>query len=90
MVDDYTAKVVFKEPNGAFLNTVANSSQFSPSSPTALQADPAGFGQHPVGTGPFVFKEWVVDDHVTVVQKPGLRLAVTGRSRTRDRPTSTK
>ncbi len=24
VVDDYTAKVVFKEPNGAFLNTVAN------------------------------------------------------------------
>jgi peptide/nickel transport system substrate-binding protein len=70
VVDDYTAKIVFKEPNGAFLNTVANSSQFSPSSPAALQADPAGFGQHPVGTGPFMFKEWVVDDHVTVVKNP--------------------
>lgn len=70
VVDDYTAKVVFKEPNGAFLNTVANSSQFSPSSPTALKADAAGFGKHPVGTGPFMFKEWVVDDHVTVVKNP--------------------
>jgi len=70
VVDDYTAKVVFKEPNGSFLNTVANDAQFSPGSPTALQADAAGFGQHPVGTGPFMFKEWVVDDHVTVVKNP--------------------
>ncbi|HEY7034334.1 MAG TPA: ABC transporter substrate-binding protein [Thermomicrobiales bacterium] len=70
VVDDYTAKVVFKEPNAAFLNTVANDAQFSPGSPTALQADTAGFGQHPVGTGPFMFKEWVVDDHVTVVKNP--------------------
>jgi peptide/nickel transport system substrate-binding protein len=70
VVDDYTAKVVFKEPNGAFLNTVANASEFSPSSPTALQADAAGFAQHPVGTGPFMFQEWVVDDHVTVVKNP--------------------
>ncbi len=32
-------------------------------------ADPNG-GQHPIGTGPFVFKEWAVNDHVTVVKNP--------------------
>ena len=35
----------------------------------AMIANPTG-GQHPIGTGPFVFKEWVVNDHVTVVRNP--------------------
>jgi peptide/nickel transport system substrate-binding protein len=69
VIDDYTAKVVFKESNGAFLNTVADP-LFSPSSPTALQKSGADFGQNPVGTGPFKFKEWVIDDHVTLIRNP--------------------
>jgi peptide/nickel transport system substrate-binding protein len=32
-------------------------------------ADPHG-GQHPIGTGPFMFKEWFVNDHLTVVKNP--------------------
>ncbi|MEA2530329.1 MAG: peptide/nickel transport system substrate-binding protein, partial [Thermomicrobiales bacterium] len=69
IIDDYTAKIVFKEPNGAFLNTVAQPT-FSPSSPAALQKYGADYGQNPVGTGPFMFKEWVVNDHVTLVRNP--------------------
>ncbi len=69
VIDDYTAKIVFKQPNGAFLNTVADA-LFSPSSPTALAAAGANFGQHPVGTGQYMFKEWVIDDHVTLVKNP--------------------
>ena len=69
IVDELTAKVVFKEPNGAFLNNLA-SPLFSLSSPTALQKYGAEYGLNPVGTGPFVFKEWVQNDHVTVVRNP--------------------
>lgn len=69
VVDDFTVRVVFKEPNGAFLNTVADA-LFAPSSPAALQQSGAAYGQRPVGTGPYMFKEWVPDDHVTLVRNP--------------------
>ena len=67
VVDQYTAKVVFSEPNAAFLNEVAG---FSMISPAALQKYGADFAKHPVGTGPFKFKEYVVGQHVTVERNP--------------------
>jgi peptide/nickel transport system substrate-binding protein len=33
-------------------------------------ADPTNGPKSPVGTGPFMFKDWVVNDHLTVVKNP--------------------
>lgn len=40
-------------------------------SPTAIEASGEDFGRTPVGAGPFVLDEWVVDDHLTLVRNPG-------------------
>ncbi|HBY93004.1 MAG TPA: hypothetical protein DEP84_03410, partial [Chloroflexi bacterium] len=70
VVDDYTVAVHFKEPFAPFLNS-ASDGFLSIVSPTAVQKyGDADYGRHPVGTGPFTFKEWAAQDHVTVVRNP--------------------
>jgi peptide/nickel transport system substrate-binding protein len=79
--NDTTVVMTLKSPQSNFL--LAQTLQvFGIQSPTALQADKAdttplssnnyaqGKGQSMVGTGPFMFKEWVPGDHVTVVKNP--------------------
>jgi peptide/nickel transport system substrate-binding protein len=78
--------VVFKlgHPQSNFL-LATTLPQFGIQSPTALKAgdadneDPSkspyaqgqgGTGKSMVGTGPFMYKEWVVGDHVTLIKNP--------------------
>jgi peptide/nickel transport system substrate-binding protein len=67
-VDDYTIKFVLSAPMAPFL---ANLSMdfFAISSPAAIEKYGEDYGTPAagaVGTGPFVFKEWVEGDHITV------------------------
>src|SRR5262249_26056227 len=39
-------------------------------SPAAVKKYGKDFGRNPVGSGPFVFHEWVAKDHVTLVRNP--------------------
>lgn len=39
-------------------------------SPAGVKKWGAQFGQHPAGTGPFAFAEWVKDDHITLRKFP--------------------
>jgi peptide/nickel transport system substrate-binding protein len=39
-------------------------------SPTAIKAEGQDFGSKPVGAGPFMLKEWVRGDHLTMVRNP--------------------
>jgi peptide/nickel transport system substrate-binding protein len=70
IIDPYTVQIIFTEPNASFLHQQA-AGNFGIASPTALQKyGPTGFGNHPVGTGPFKFSEYVSGDHLTVTKNP--------------------
>lgn len=63
---EYVVLFHLKNAFGAFLNHLAHGAGLI-QSPAAIQKWGDQIGRHPVGTGPFVFKEWVPGDHITVV-----------------------
>ena len=82
--DASTVVITLKTPQSNFL-LASTLAVFGIQSPTALKAANADStplasnkyaqgllpqGQDMVGTGPFMFKEWVVGDHITVVKNP--------------------
>lgn len=73
VVDKYTAKVVFTEPNASFIHEMTDI-VFGMQSPAAIQKYGAqGVASHPTGTGPFKFVEYVTQSHVTVAKNPGYK-----------------
>jgi peptide/nickel transport system substrate-binding protein len=68
-IDPLTVEVTLKRPS-ATLPALLTDTPGMMASPTAVKKDPAAFGNHPVGTGPFVFKEWVKGDHMTFTRNP--------------------
>ena len=71
IVDDYTVRIHWKTPY-PFLNVAGwMRSYFPPNSPAAVEKWGEDYGtQALVGTGPYIFKEWVLGDHITVVKNP--------------------
>lgn len=69
VVDEFTARVNFKDPYPAFLTLAANAT-LAPISPAAVQKLGDDFARQPVGTGPFKIKEFVPKSHVTLVRNP--------------------
>ena len=75
VVDANTIALTF---SGAFPNLLYNlSTSFSGiMSKTAFEKYGADYGtKYAVGTGPFMFKEWVPNDHLTVVKNPDYKWA---------------
>lgn len=69
IVDEYTVQLKMKSPYGRLLSALA-SLGLGMVSPAAVKKYGAEFAQHPVGTGPFIFKEEVEKDHLTLVRNP--------------------
>ncbi len=69
-VDDYTVKFTLREPLAPILANMAMP-MFSIASPEAIKKYGPDYGTPEVGyvcTGPYKFKEWVTDDHITLVR----------------------
>ncbi|MBI4279537.1 MAG: ABC transporter substrate-binding protein [Armatimonadetes bacterium] len=69
VVDAQTVKVRFKSAFAPFMDGLS-APTLSIVSPAAVKKWGTDFGQHPVGSGPFIFKEWVPKSHVIITRNP--------------------
>ena len=70
VVDEFTVQVLFETPYSPFLNSVA-SGVLSIVSPKSVREGGDLVHTRPVGTGPFMMKDYVGKDHATMVRFPG-------------------
>ncbi|MBC7230456.1 MAG: ABC transporter substrate-binding protein [Actinobacteria bacterium] len=69
-LDDYTLEVTLSYPYADFVYHTAHP-VFSPIPKEVVEEyGSENFSEHPVGTGPFVFKEWVHEQQITVDKNP--------------------
>lgn len=69
VVDDYTVELVFSKPApDALIDLAAPGAGITNAAAVAELGDDAG--QNPIGTGPFVFEEWVEGSHISMVRNP--------------------
>lgn len=67
--DDVTARLVFKQPYAPIFSSlrIAFLAMLSPAAIAKLGKD---YGQNPVGTGPFKFRQWIPADRIVLERNP--------------------
>lgn len=68
-IDASTVEFTLNQPQAPFLQNLAMTS-FAIASPKAIEDKKENFKNEPVGTGPFVFKEWKRNDSITLEKNP--------------------
>jgi len=70
-VDKYTLRVHMTEPSGALSIALAGYFQGIPMvSPKGVEKYGEDWKRHPIGTGPFIMKEWLPGEHVLLEKNP--------------------
>jgi peptide/nickel transport system substrate-binding protein len=69
VLDEFTVQVTFETPYAPFLNAAA-AGVLSLVSPKAVRETGDQVHTHPVGTGPFMIRDYVAKDHTTMVRNP--------------------
>ncbi|MCR8642734.1 ABC transporter substrate-binding protein [Paenibacillus sp. N1-5-1-14] len=64
-VDSLTVQFILNKPQAPFLQNIAMTF-FGIASPTAIKEKKEKYKENPVGTGPFIFKEWKRNDSITL------------------------
>ena len=72
-LDRYTFQVKLAEPKPRFLYHFADSSFTGAVAREVVEAYGDRIGDHPVGTGPFVLKEWKRSSRIVLARNPGFR-----------------
>lgn len=69
VVDQYTVRIFLKYPFAPFIGVLTGAYILAPGATQQLGSKIATSPTN-IGTGPFIFKEWVKGDHITLVRNP--------------------
>lgn len=69
-VDDYTLKLTLTEPYYYLFDNLQYEGIMGVLSKRAVEESGDDYARSPVGAGPFIFKEWVTADHITLERNP--------------------
>jgi len=69
MADESTVVMTLSEPSAPFMSNIAVE-YFGILSPTAVEEHGTEFGKNPVGSGPWIFDEWLEGEQITLVPNP--------------------
>ncbi|MCS7178075.1 MAG: ABC transporter substrate-binding protein [Anaerolineae bacterium] len=69
VVDEYTVRIILREPFAPLLDSLSQV-YLAMASPTAVQQWGSEYQLHQVGTGPFIFVEYVPGDHLLLRRNP--------------------